>query len=305
VVITLGGVPASPANAAIIVSQRFRILQGQQLHLVYMSNYSPGARVRAWARVVYDNGVDSILYVPDQTLTGDRIEAVLTPSEVAVADGWVTDAVVEMLSANIRRGQVYVQLVLAQETRIFGTILCSDYCFSGFGEVALGTYIQPGPGGGGGHLHWLAIKAIGAPAATTTYSLSVSNTIRLLREFIWYYHCSADVATRTLRVHLKQPGGGLPTGYGSGDVENVWVSTVGSVSLTADQDGSVFADPQRSGNNDNGALTIQSTATLPTPFPILVSEEGGETLEANVVSSEVLDVDVIWGLFEDWLVPTP
>jgi len=284
------GVTDQPALAG-----RFRILQGQQLHLQYVADTA--AIVRAWARVHYDNGVDSILYVPDQTLTGDRAAAFLAPSEVAIQDGWVTDAVVECLTAGVKRGQVYVKLTVALETGIFGTVLCSDYCYSTMGQVALGTYIQPGPGGGGGNLNWVAIKANGVPA-TFTYQAYLSNTIRLFREVIWYYTTSSTVATRVLQLRLRERGGAFPTGFRSG-IADFWVAP--NLTLTADEDGFVFADEQRSGQNDDSAVTIDNTASAPTPFPLWVPEDGLMTVIGIVIDEEADDFDDVWGLFEDWV----
>jgi len=279
------------------VPQRYRILQGQAIHVQYASN--TGAQVRAWARVYYDNGVDSTLYVPDQTLTGGRTTAVLTPSEVAVADGWIVDAVVECISANVQRGEAYVKLIAALPTLIFGTVLCCDYVYSTFGTVSLGTYIQPGPGGGGGFLHWAAIKSEGAPAAFL-FTFAVSNLIRLVQEVVWYYVSSSTVASRTLQLRLRSPGGGVPTGFQADEIREVWTGS--DITLTADQDGIVFMDTRRTGSTDNGAVSIQDGATNPTPLPKLIAEEDTLILSGNLANPEATDVDVCWGLFEDWVI---
>jgi len=274
---------------------RYRILQGQQLHLQYISNNA--ATLRAWARVRYDNGVDSILYVPDQAMVGDRLQAFLSPSEVAIADGWVTDAVVEMLSTGMERGQAYTTLLLAPESRIFGTVLCSDYCFSLVGRVALGTYTQPGPGGGGGNLRVATIKADGVPVSTA-YTLALSNTVRKVYGFSWYYHASATVASRSMDVRFRNLMGAVPTGFGSLDF---WSST--GITLTASQDGTVFADSKRSGSNDAGTLVIDNGASNPSPFPLLVPEDYLGTLNFIVGNEEADDFDAIYALVEEWIIP--
>jgi len=282
------------------VPKRFRILQGQGLHLQYISDTA--AIVRAWARLYYDNGLDSILYVPDQTMTGDRIARVLAPSDVAISDGWVVDAVVECVSDGVKRGQAYVKLNVALPSLIFGTVLCADYVYSTFGQVALGTYVQPGPGGGGGNLNWAVIKANGAPAGVTIFALGVSNTIRKVREIIWYYSASSDVASRVLQMKLRRGGAGLPTGFPTtGHQQNVW-GLVSNMTLTGDQDGIMFVDQGRSGFNDNGTLTIDSAADNPTPLPLLVPESGDRFVELIITDEEVLDFDLAWGLFEDWVI---
>jgi len=278
----------------VVNSQRYRILQGQALHLRYATDNSTVA-VRAWARVRYDNGEDDVLFIADQTLTGDPPTVrVLRPSDVARMDGWVTDALVEMLTADIKRGQVYVKLFMDP----FGPVLCSDYCYSDFGQVALGTYIQSGPGGGIGYLRVATLKAEALPASFTV-TLAVSNIIRLVHSLVWYYHCDSGVASRVLQCRLRQPLGAVPTGYDATDATLTWEAA--DLTLTADQDGSVFADQERTGINDNGTIAIDNQASAPTPFPLLVSEDNVTSLRFNVASEESGDLDVVYALYEDWV----
>jgi len=279
------------------VPQRYRILQGQGLHLQYVSDTA--AMVRAWARVYYDNGVDSILYVPDQALTGDRLAAVLAPSDVAIADGWIVDAVVECVTDGVKRGQAYVKLNVALPSLIFGTVLCADYVFSTFGQVALGTYSPPGPGGGSGNLQQVTVKSDSAPA-TTTYTLALSNTIRRVHSFVWYYNASSDVASRALAVRLRNILGALPTGMTSAGAIDVWRGD--DITLTADQEGTVFADPKRGGSNDNVTIVIQDAAADPSVFPLLIQEDDLATLIFTPTLGEVADRDSIYILLEEWIV---
>jgi len=161
------------SDVEIVNSQRYRIRQGMALQLQYVSDQT--VTVRAWARIRYDNGEDDTLFIADATLSNDRELALTPPSDVARLDGWVTDALVELpLDLTIKRGEVYIRLFMDP----FGPLLCKDYCYSNFGQVALGTYIQDGPGGGGGHLRVFEVKALGAPAASTTLTLRRGNTVR-------------------------------------------------------------------------------------------------------------------------------
>ncbi|HIA02038.1 MAG TPA: hypothetical protein EYN66_09025, partial [Myxococcales bacterium] len=149
-------------DVQVVNSQRYRIKQGQALSLAFVS--SQLSTIRAWARVRYDNGEDAILFIPDQALVNDRTITLATPSDVARMDGWVVDALVELpLDLDVKRGEVYVKLFMDP----VGPVLCSDYVYSKFGQVALGTYIQAGPGGGGGNLEVLTLKAEGVPVAST------------------------------------------------------------------------------------------------------------------------------------------
>ena len=279
------------------LSARFRILQGQQLQLRY--NADTAATVRAWARIHYDHGIDSIIYVPDQVLTDDRVDAVISPSEVAMADGWVTDAVVECLSAGVKRGQVYVKLIVALESGAFGTVLCADYVYSTFGQVALGTYIQPGPGGGGGNLEMATLVDDLAPVLVT-HTFALSNTIRNIYGFAWYYNASATAATRNLETELRTVYGAVPTGFTG--VFALWIVT--DLVLTASQEGIVFGDRKRAGTNDNGTLAIEDESANPVPFPLLVEENDTTTLAFDPQLAEATDRQSIYLLRESWVMPS-
>lgn len=290
-VISLGNRP----HNSLPIQQHFRILQGQQLHLRYQSDAV--CTVRAWARVIYDDGEDSLLTIPETVLAGDRVEYDLRPSEVATKNGWVCDAVVEMLTTGIERGQTYVRLGLEP----FGTLLANDYCYSGMGQVAAGTHSRPGPDGGVGHLELITVKSDGAPAASTTYALAISNTVRRIHEWVWYYNASADVATRVLNSTIANPLGALPTGFASVAKSEVWETA--NLSLTASEEGTLFVDPDRSGRNDDSTLTIDDGAANPSPFPLLVRADDPVDLIWRVTDGEVLDADVIYLFAETWVVP--
>lgn len=272
----------------------YRIHQGQTLQLRYISDAV--ATLRAWARVIYDDGTEQLLTVPDEVISSDRVEADAPRGEVVTADGWVVGAEVEMPTASIQRGRTYVKLQLEP----FGTVLCADYCYSEFGQVALGTHVQPGPGGGSGHLRWVTIKADSVPA-TFNYTLALSNTIRSLQSLVWYYVAGVGVATRTLKVRYPSRGGALPTGMSAlSDSSDVWVSSL--LTLTASQHGTIFADPARSGINDNVTIAIDDTGSAPSPFPVLIPEDTGGTLRFVLTDVDAGDFDAVYGLFEDWVV---
>jgi len=274
----------------------YRILQGQTLHLRYISNVA--ATLRAWARVIYDDGTEQLLTVPDEVIGNDRTSSDAPRGEVANHDGWVVGAAVEMDTDGVVRGQTYVKLVLEP----FGTVLCADYCYSTFGQVTLGVNVPPGPAGGAGHIHTHTIKANGAPG-TNTYSPGLSATIIAIHNFYWYYHCSADVATRTLESGIRNPGGALPTGYDLDNARDVYRSS--DLVLTANQDGVVFCDPKRAGINDNGTYSVVSTATLPSPFlpgGIVVNPDDNITFFFAALLAEALDFEAVYALVEEWVV---
>jgi len=270
-----------------------RILQGQILTLHTISDAA--VAVRAWIRVIYDDGTGQLLTVPETPRSASRVAEALASTDVISQNGWVVNAEVEMVTPDINRGQTYVRLAVEP----FGCVLLQDYCFSDFGHVSLGTFVQPGPGGGGGNVHWEAIKANGAPA-TFSYLLRIaSNLIRKLRSVSWYYAASGDVASRTLALSLRTVGGGVPTGFGAGVLRDVFAPT--GITLTANQDGIIFMDEKRYGVNDNGTVTIVDAAGNPSPLPLLITEDDSATLDGVLTNEEVADFDVVWGLFEDWV----
>lgn len=264
------------------------------MHL-HAYNSASGVSVNAWARVIYDDGTDALLTVPEQTLNAEIVEEDIPAADPATQDGWVVGAAVEMLTDGIQRGQTYVRLQFGR----FGVVLLQDYCFS-FNPVWMGTYVQPGPGGGAGNLELVTAKANGVPVASTFRSLALTDAIRKIHSFIWYYACSADVATRTLDVVISSPLGAIPTGFITITAEQVWVST--SLVLTASQNGSSFLDQKRSGVNDNGTLAIDDAATDPSPFPLLLEGGDGTRLNWAVSNLNANDNDALYILQETWVV---
>jgi len=287
-------------DVEVVNSQRYRIKQGQSLQIQQISSEN-SVTVRAWARVRYDSGLDSLLTIPDFSTSNDPVAVTLeTPSDVATEDGWVTDCLVSLPDdEDIKRGTIYVNLYFDP----FGPLLCSGYVFSNIGRLALGSYSEPGPGGGSGYLERVTIKSNGVPSASTTRSLSENNIIRKVYGFIWYYAAANDAATRVLQVEFRNPLGADPTGFAAAD-GNVWIPA--TLTLTSDEDGCLFADEHRSGFNDDGTITIEDITTAPTPFPILVpsfTQGDPSSLIFTVPALHANDFDAIYMLQESWVVP--
>jgi len=280
------------SGVEVVNSQRYRIKQGQALSMSSLASVIK--TIRAWARVRYDNGEDGILFIPDELTSNDRTSVLSTPSDVARMDGWVVDALVELpVDTDVKRGQLYIKLFMDP----FGPVLCTDYLYSRFGQVALGTYIQAGPGGGAGNLEVLTLKAEGVPLASTSWILAqYSSEIVKIYGFAWYYLASADAASRVLSTELRQPRGAMPTGQ---TVASVW--EIPDLTLIANQQGIVFADEKRSGINDHTALAIDSAATNPSPFPILVTEGDPYFVNFSVASLHANDLDTIYLFQESWI----
>jgi len=275
-------------NVQVVNSQRYRVLQGQALTVLSVA--LTGVTLRAWARVRYDNGEDGLLIAPDQALIADGTVNIGTSSEVARMDGWVTDALGEVTDADIQRGQVYVKLSLEP----WGPVLFSDYVFSDFGQVALGTFVPPGEGRG--YLNMVTVVSDTAPVSTT-YALDRTKTIRKILGFSIQYVTSSDVASRTIKPELKGYLGDPPTGMDDGD-RNVWEAT--TLTLTADADGSSFADTQRAGKNTDDVIAIDNTASAPSPFPLLVTDVMDMDLFFRLGSPHANDLQSIYVFTEDW-----
>jgi len=292
VVVRLG----QTSEVQVVNSQRYRIRQGQRLSLDNIATHNV-ATVRSWARVRYDNGEDDILFIPDFTTSNDGVQ--VRPADAlggeARMDGWVVDALVELpLDLDVKRGEIYVKLFMDP----FGPVLCSDYLFSSFGQVVLGTYIQAGPGGGAGFLEISTFKASSVPVASSTLTFADPNVIRKVYGFAWYYVASVDVASRTLALSLVQPLGALPTGWA---YPTPFVNQQ-SLSVTAGQDAIIFADHKRSGTFNDGTLLIDSTATDPSDFPILVEEDDPYYIDFLVGSLNANDRDAIYVQQESWVI---
>jgi len=268
----------------------YRFLQGQRLRLHSLSNAA--VNVRAWARVVYDDGEDALISVPERAISGNRVEEDLYSDDIAVKDGYVVAAIAEMLTSGIQRGQTYVRLSFDP----FGCVLFADYCFS-FGHICLGVFKEPGPGGGSGFRHIITIKSESAPVASTSYGLVITEMIRKINGYIWFYVASADVATRTLKVQLRYSLGAVPTGMSA---TRVMVLVTGDLVLTASESGLQFADEQRFGNNDGG-VTIESDRS---PFPIWITEDQDSNRDLRFVTTNphANDLDTIYADVEEWIV---
>jgi len=283
-----------PSSGGLAGAGYRRILQGQTLHLHTISDAA--VTFRAWARVIYDDGSGQILTVPETVRSASRVAQDIGSTDVVIQNGWVVNAEVEMLTADIQRGQAYVRLAVEP----FGCVLLQDYCFSDFGNVSLGTYIQPGPRGGDGHLEIVTVKAEGAPAAVTIHALAISNSIRKIYNWQWYYECSADVASRVLVVEYRNMLGPATAGMSTGPT-GMWFSS--TLTLTGNEDGGIWANHAGSGINDASVESLDSSATKPSPLPFLIRGGDPGTFTFIVTLGEVLDLDVIYMLQETWVIP--
>lgn len=274
----------------------YRVKPGDQLELHTIS--SAVSAIRAFAGILYDDGTVDLMAVPTVSTSSGRSEETFTSQNRALKPGRVTFAVVEPVTTTIKRGQTYVRLAFAEGRG--GPICLYDYVYQNHWP-SLGEFRDSGPSGGDGWLNYVTAKSAGAPAATTTVTLKQSNTRCRYYGLVWYYHASADVASRTLDVRWNNPILALPTGFAAaGSAADAWRAV--QVTLTASEDGAVIVTRQRGITNDNGTMTIDSQASAPTPFPFEVREDDTGTLIFAVGSGNANDRDVIYVVREEWLV---
>jgi len=134
-----------------------------------------------------------------------------------------------------------------------------------------------------------------------THVFAASNTIRKIYGYVWYYNSSADVATRSLSTQIRNTLGALPTGFDTPADTDIWRGA--SLTLTANEEGTIFADGPRSGANDSGTLVIDDAATTPCPFPFFVNEDDLAELVLDASLGEVLDRESVYILRETWVIP--
>ncbi len=166
----------------------------------------------------------------------------------------------------------------------------------------LGSFGGPGPEDGAGFKENRVIVSDAAPADIQA-TLAQSNALRRVDGFIWYYHCSSDVATRTLRASIRDLGDGLPTGMTSGfnTTAQVWPSA-GTLDLTANEEGMMVVN--RLGfavTVDAGTRVFENNTIQPVPFPYWVRESDTAELFFDVTDEEAADRHSIYIIQEEWL----
>lgn len=254
--------------------------------------------LRCWARVLYDNGVDDILFCDEDALAADRsIENSF--SEPALQDGWVVAANCEMLTPDIKHGQTYVRLSMDP----FGCILLQHYVDS-LSYCCLGD--KKGSTEGKGYLNMIVVLAEQTPPANTNYFFSDAtngpNLRRRILAFELAYQTTNDVAARTIDVNLANRLGARPAGWDQSSAAIYYAMT--QLALSADQDGVLGINQLGAYHNDNGTLVITDQSTDPSPFPYDVIEDTTVLALINIAiaNAHVDDRVTAYLLAEEWLV---
>lgn len=254
--------------------------------------------------VRYDDGGISEVFTGTRVTNATRSPQTKLFGNVA-RDGVVERAVVVSKTA-AKRGRTYVELATKDgQEDTTQDILLQDYIASAL-QPSLDRFRESGPGGGTGFVDKRAIADDIAPV-DIQHTLGESNLLRRIDGFIWYYHASGDVATRTLRVSLRDLGNGLPTGMTSGANTSIeFQPSAGALSLTQNEEGTIFISSQAGKDGyaasiDNGTLTKEATSTNPTPFPYWAAEDDVGELFFDVGSANANDRHSIYIIEEDWI----
>ncbi len=236
------------------------------------------------------------------TTIADRVARANNFASFIEADGRVVRAIIANITSGVSRGRV--RGVIATIDRNLRTIdaLMDDYVENG---GRLDRFRQTGPGGGTGFKQNRVIANDIAPA-DVEHTLGVSGALRRIDGFIWYYHCSGDVADRTLRAFLRSPGDGLPTGMTEGGNTTVGRWPTSSVlTLSANQEGVIYVNANTgksySTNVDNGVLVKESSSTQPDALPYWAQENDVGEIFFDVTDEEAADRHSIYIIEEEWL----
>jgi len=239
----------------------------------------------------------------DQATSSTR--TVITQDTYVVPDDrylvWLK--VSDQLSTNVFRGTLYIEVYVGKgDAKPFYTLI-GDYLSTEHYPQWPGDIVERGPGGGDGFVSWIALftNRAGDAAALAT-ALALTNTIRKVTAIVHYYNASADAATRTFqRGYLRLPGGTLPTGFASSDA-TITSDIAADVTLTASEEGMLYADAQGMVRNDNGTPTKESQATNPSPLPLLLVEsDPTEYVTRTVTNGNANDTQSAYARIEEWL----
>lgn len=280
-----------------------RVRIGDKFQVIGVS--SVANEMRARVTVQFDNGH---LRQFSRTLltSADRALSVGTFSGAGMEDdGEVVRAVVAGVTQGIKRGQTAVELLTLNNN--FETVdnLLQDYLHAG-NNPPLDRTRDFGPGGGNGFIQKRAIADNVTPV-DIEHTLGISNALRRIDGFIWYYHRDGTVDDVTLRVSARDFGDGLPTGMTSGGntLMQLW-PTAAVTTLSANQEGTIYVSAQDGSrisiSLDNGTRIVEDTSVAaPLPFPYWAGEGDVGELFFDVGNAQAADRHSIYIIEEEWI----
>ena len=277
----------------------FPVQRGDDIRITYAGSTAP-TNVRARFQVVYDDGSRDELAVRIDTFTTDR-----TPQSAAGTEGGATakraGTIVSGIvgfGGDLKRGQFYVTVDLFRDDEAFAN-LCRDYIYA-LHTLPLGVFVPPGPGGGEGFLDWVQVANDVAGNVDTTVNLAVANAHVIYRAVLLKYHSDGNTASRTPRIQvidLADTSG--PTGF---SIQELYWSAPGSLTLTANEEGIIFAGQNGFFSfNDNATIDYDSRTLEPTPFPLTVEEGETGDIFFNSLAGLAGDRYDAWIQREEWI----
>ncbi len=277
-----------------------RVRRGDRFQIV--STGSVATRMRPRISVTYDDGRTRDFTI-DHTSAADRSFANNVLGGLVEAPGRVSRATIVAITG-VKRGRTYAEVVTLNSNLEVMDLLMADYVGSQM-NVQLDQVNNSGPGGGNGFIHNRVIADDIAPV-NIEHTLGETNNLRRIDGFIWYYHCSSDVASRALRATVRDLGDGLPTGMTSGSNTTIKnYPSAGTLTLTANEEGVIYVNAvtgkSYAASLDNGALTIEDITTEPDPFPYWASEGDVGELFFLHANEEAADRETIYIIEEDWI----
>ncbi len=279
--------------------ERHRVRAGDRFQVI--GKASTVFQMEARVTVEFDNGRMRD-YRRKLTTIADRVARANNFGADIEADGRVVRAIIANQTFGVSRGRVRGAISTVDSNLRDVDTLLDDYVEAG---GKLDRFTDTGPGGGNGFKENRVIADDIAPADIEE-TLAATNALRRIDGFIWYYHCSGDTATRTIRAFLRSPGDGLPTGMteGPNTIVGRW-PTSGVLSLIANQEGLIYVNAAEgksySVNVDNGALVKESSSTQPDAFPYWAQEDDVGELFFDVTDGEAADRHSIYIIEEEWL----
>src|SRR3990167_57867 len=281
----------------------YRFYQGDGLVLISYSSSATDIYLRC--RAEYDSAPGKAVHgLVNHTPNSDRTLASSSAPGIFSEPGKLTQVVVAPVSgtSGLKRGQCFAEVYITDGQGAIRQRVGANYIADGNGGISLGRFVDPGPGGGEGNFVVEALASDIAPV-DLTWTLAATNAFRRIYGWVYYYDASADAASRITTVTLRLPFGSLPTGFAGAPSVHSWTGPT----LSLSEEGISFVYNPRRGDgfgsaNDNGTITLASTATNPIPFPLDVREDSGATILFDVASANANDRWTAYGIYEEWIV---
>lgn len=270
----------------------YRIYAGQKIRITAQS--SLGSVIRIRGTIEFDDGSKSQIFT-EFTPTSDRLVTTGDATGLLLQNGTVTQL---HLAGSGKRGQTFVAAAAGDQAGALWNVFASGYVGDNGLEVALGDFVKSGPGDGEGFLSWVSLAADIAPVDVTRI-LAATNALRKIHGFVLYYNRAAGAGDVTVNASLRRPGLAVPTGFTG--VGNIWLHP-GALTLSASEEGMLYADEKLIIGNDAGVIAIASTATQPGPFPYWATEDDLAELFFDVAGVIAGDVWSVYLKQEEWLV---